>query len=860
MNTKKDSVCMCLSSCFTLHFECLSISFHFMKNISSLFYFQKNRPFFQKTSIFQKYFEKNTVKWEKLCFFEHSSSLFVFQFLKSLLTKKQKDIFSSRESRSIDQKEQKKTLLLFQKIFKRKEFCFFLVLEFLRFSGTYFEKFQFFCEQFLFNFFEYSLKNSLHFFKRKNSVFLPSLEFFNIFCFTKRKQNSTSIHTFLFSLMSFFFFFRFEKMKGKEKKKNFFHANESLVSVKSFSFTSRLFFFKKMCFLFRTSFHHAQNCFSNMYFFSKKTFFQDPVHFFPYFQCFDHIFPFLSKGFMYFSQRNFQSLSLFSYFQHTRKELKMREYIYRPEHFRKKVLKDSQAFFPFSKKGLFTLEHFFSNCQRLPCVFFEKNLIEKKDLFLKFHLDSFSTFKVLSLNEVKQKHIVSFFFHKNEFSSFDLSFFLFPWTLFRANFQKSFFCFLENWYETSNFFSKKMKDFGKSFGQKIQVIQRTWNEFFLSCDFQKSFFHVFLCSENHLFQKIQILFYGNFLKKVCSCVFFLFSKNFRLVHLFSNKYFLRIFQKKQRFPIQKILVAFQVFQERHFFVFAKNKNLLSSFCSRFFEQCDVSKSHLFGFSNFQNFFNIFENFLHVFSTIHRFFDKKSSFHFFENKKIESFFSPFFFRNSLFSFFNLFVQESFLFQKHSLFFPKKSFLKILKTDKQFYSVFSLKTILFMIFHSFDHRCVHKNSKTFLFFPLQKTLFPFLFEKSLVFLFFQFQPSFQNLFVFGKIPSRDSLHEHLEECQNLISRSRTNTQVVLMTKLQRKITDWSKQHKNSFSKEIFEYCDFVLLKILWNWARKMHPNKRKTWLQKKYFYCVQFHSKKKWFFGKKIRNFFLCLPLH
>lgn len=106
----------------------------------------------------------------------------------------------------------------------------------------------------------------------------------------------------------------------------------------------------------------------------------------------------------------------------------------------------------------------------------------------------------------------------------------------------------------------------------------------------------------------------------------------------------------------------------------------------------------------------------------------------------------------------------------------------------------------------------------------------------------------------------MRAHLHECQKYILQSRGKSQLVLMKELQRKISVWWKTKNSFFLKEIFEYCDSVLLKSLWKWAQRRHPNKNKIWIQKKYFHSVVFNSKKKWLFGKKMHQFLTCVPLH
>ena len=93
---------------------------------------------------------------------------------------------------------------------------------------------------------------------------------------------------------------------------------------------------------------------------------------------------------------------------------------------------------------------------------------------------------------------------------------------------------------------------------------------------------------------------------------------------------------------------------------------------------------------------------------------------------------------------------------------------------------------------------------------------------------------------------------------------------MKKLQKKIKIWCQEYKNNLyscqqnsafakfsAKKTFCYCDSMLLRYLWDWAQKTHPNKSKIWIKKKYFHFI--HSKK-WFFGKKVGKMLICLPLH
>lgn len=122
---------------------------------------------------------------------------------------------------------------------------------------------------------------------------------------------------------------------------------------------------------------------------------------------------------------------------------------------------------------------------------------------------------------------------------------------------------------------------------------------------------------------------------------------------------------------------------------------------------------------------------------------------------------------------------------------------------------------------------------------------------------FQKKLKKMFFFQQQPTSERITLHLKKCKDIIKKGNGQKQVEFMTKLQKEIKNWSKLAKTNSTKRIFQYCDLIVLKFLWNWARKTHPNKSKMWIQKKYFHYI--HSKK-WFFGKKIGRFFVCLPLH
>jgi hypothetical protein len=129
--------------------------------------------------------------------------------------------------------------------------------------------------------------------------------------------------------------------------------------------------------------------------------------------------------------------------------------------------------------------------------------------------------------------------------------------------------------------------------------------------------------------------------------------------------------------------------------------------------------------------------------------------------------------------------------------------------------------------------------------------------LIVLSFRHERKIQPLFFFQKKPTRQAIFIHINECQRILQHSIGQTQLTFMKKLQKKIFQWCIQHKSASTKKIFYFCDVIFMKYLWNWAKKSHPNKSKHWIRQKYFHLT---SQKKWFFGKKIANKFICLKFH
>lgn len=789
----KDTKTFVFFSCFTLNFEFFTNFFKYMKNISSSIYLKKNTSFFQnlfKTSFPKKEFE--------LSCFQNFKHIFSFQFLKPLFQKKQQYSLILTKSLSIQQTKRK--LSFQQKICKAKEFCFSLLSELFFICGISFEKFQFFFESFLFNFLNFSFKKQKSFFEIEKNPFFSQFYFLN---FDKFQKTNIFKENFQISFFSFFFFFVFEKQINNEKN-SFFQKNHNkkIFTTNFFSVFPKRTLFKSMFRLFQiVSKNFVENFFVSFSQFSKKKLFhkifEQHSHFFYFLFDLSNIFPFISRGFL--------PISFQASLTEKRKKFKIHQFSKKKTYI--------QSFFDFFNEFKPKIVSFYF--KKFQQWFFEKKFMKNTSLSLNLKSSNFSHFNFFSFYRVEKPKRFSFF-SKN--LNFSLPFFL-PLKIFLNTLEQI---------DPSLIRKKNSKDFSVS-----QI-------------FSKSFFHIFQYFDEKLFEKIQILFFGNFLN------------NFELSLFKIKTNFLATFEKKHK--IQQILFAFQILFEKTCSIFPKTKILLSLVCQQFFEHCVFWKSYLFCYFPPEKFSQNFENFFHIFLKIHEQRKSQLRFQFFEKEKIQNFLYPFIFLNSVFLFQNFSFQENKDFEKNFLFFPKKSSFRVIKTDWKTYECFPFLTAFSIFLRFFKKKSADKRRRTFFFYPLKKALFSFKFENSLFFLIFQLQSSFQGLLSLGKIPHRNEVKTHIQDCKQSIIQSRGQTQLFLMKKLHRKISLWCKENKSFFSKEILKYCDYLLLKILWKWAQRRHPNKNKLWIQKQYFHCVVFNSKRKWLFGKKRKGFLTCIPLH
>lgn len=100
-----------------------------------------------------------------------------------------------------------------------------------------------------------------------------------------------------------------------------------------------------------------------------------------------------------------------------------------------------------------------------------------------------------------------------------------------------------------------------------------------------------------------------------------------------------------------------------------------------------------------------------------------------------------------------------------------------------------------------------------------------------------------------PSKKSVVRLLERVRDLVRKNRATTQTDLITMLNPQIRGWTYYHRHVCSRKTFEKIDHEIFKILWQWAKRRHPNKGKEWVKKKYF---ELRKSQQWGFNTVVKN--------
>ena len=108
-----------------------------------------------------------------------------------------------------------------------------------------------------------------------------------------------------------------------------------------------------------------------------------------------------------------------------------------------------------------------------------------------------------------------------------------------------------------------------------------------------------------------------------------------------------------------------------------------------------------------------------------------------------------------------------------------------------------------------------------------------------------------------PSKEKVIEHYRKLAEIINSHKTSKQEVLILKLIPIIRGWTNYYRTVCSKETFSKIGNLLFRKLSRWGYRRHPNKSKTWVNKKYWHTIGLNN---WRFNCKTNEIVYTLPLH
>jgi Retron-type reverse transcriptase len=97
-----------------------------------------------------------------------------------------------------------------------------------------------------------------------------------------------------------------------------------------------------------------------------------------------------------------------------------------------------------------------------------------------------------------------------------------------------------------------------------------------------------------------------------------------------------------------------------------------------------------------------------------------------------------------------------------------------------------------------------------------------------------------------PSKKNVQAFMDTIRETVKANPQAKQENLIKHLNPKIRGWTNYHKSSVAKATFSKVDSEVWQILWQWAKRRHPNKGGQWIKAKYFKAV---GNRNWVFTAK-----------
>ena len=89
----------------------------------------------------------------------------------------------------------------------------------------------------------------------------------------------------------------------------------------------------------------------------------------------------------------------------------------------------------------------------------------------------------------------------------------------------------------------------------------------------------------------------------------------------------------------------------------------------------------------------------------------------------------------------------------------------------------------------------------------------------------------------MPSKKNVASFLANIREVVKENKAATAGQLVQLLHPKILGWAMYHRHICAKRTFSQVDHALFDILWRWCVRRHPNKRRSWIARKYFRTIK-----------------------
>ena len=85
----------------------------------------------------------------------------------------------------------------------------------------------------------------------------------------------------------------------------------------------------------------------------------------------------------------------------------------------------------------------------------------------------------------------------------------------------------------------------------------------------------------------------------------------------------------------------------------------------------------------------------------------------------------------------------------------------------------------------------------------------------------------------VPQKEKVLKHVRAIRSYLDAHKQTPAVEVIKTLNPVIRGWANYYRHSAAKEVFQKVRHAQWQMLWNWAKRRHPNKSSTWVKARYF---------------------------